>query len=163
MRHGWNLVFFNSPIPAGSVNTINTLSKCHGPPAKTFLLSALLPNWKIKMFSPSSSILTSFIVFHTRSKAALSPSFFIARFSNTFPTKHPARIFSPISFILPLKVTFPLVSPFREIALCPSSGRYWMPNYKGFHSLSCSTNINHILATPFDEEKTEKREQILWL
>lgn len=89
----------------------------HDTSAKTFFLSASFPNWKIKMFSLNSSILSSFIIFHTRSKTALKHSSFTSLFSNPFPSRHPANIFSPFSFILLLMVTFPLVSPFSEIAL----------------------------------------------
>lgn len=88
---------FISPMPLGSTNTINALSKCHGPPVKISLLSASTPNLNKKIFSPISSICTSQRVFHTWCRAALRPPMLISLFRSTFPKNNPPQFSGPSS------------------------------------------------------------------
>lgn len=59
-----NSSFLMFPIPLGSLNTINTLLKCHGLPAITFHLSTSEPNLNRKILLPMLSIFTSLALLH---------------------------------------------------------------------------------------------------
>ena len=133
-----------SPIPWGSVRTINALSKCHGPPDNTLFLSVSSANLNMKILFPKLSILTSLNVLHTYCNAALSPSLLTPLDRRTLPIKHPASILSFLVFKSTSNVTLALSSSriFIALHLRINSSVSMVANERGW------TNNNDYLTFP---------------